>query len=93
MKQGMILPNRIVVTEIPRKEKVLAGGIIAPMQVQKNETLSGKVVLTGSACDTIEEGMTVLYPRLAATKFNVEDDLTDYFLLPESNVLFAFWGE
>lgn len=91
MRQGMILPTKLVLEQIEKKE-LIKGSIIIPTTAQKNETLSGKVVLTGSACETIEKGMTVLYPRLSATKFNVEDEPEkDYYLLPESSVLFAYF--
>ena len=93
MRQGMILPTKLVIEQVERKETVRPSGIIAPVQIQKNDTLSGKVVLTGSMCDTIKEEMIVLYPRLSATKFNLDDDPKDYFLLSESSVLFAYWGE
>lgn len=94
MKQGLVLPTKVILEQLERKEAIRPSGIIAPVQVTKNDTLSGKVILTGSACETIKEGMIVLYPRLSATKFNIDDDPErDYYLLPESSVLFAFWGE
>lgn len=93
MRQGLILPNKLVLEQIEKKE-VVKGSIIIPTTAQKNETLSGRVVLVGAKCETIKEGMTVLYPRLSATKFNLDSEPDrDYFLLPESSVLFAFYGE
>jgi co-chaperonin GroES (HSP10) len=90
MRRGLVLPTKLILQQLDKVETVRPSGIIAPVQVTKNDTLSGKVILTGSACETIKEGMIVLYPRLSATKFNVDDDSTDYFLLPESSVLFAY---
>lgn len=93
MRKGIILPNRLVVVPEEKKETV-KGSIIVPNQVIKNETLSGRVLLAGAACDTIEEDMIVMYPKLAATKFNFDDEPDkDYFLLPESSVVFAYWPE
>jgi co-chaperonin GroES (HSP10) len=89
MREGLVLPSKLIIKELERVEEVRTSGIIVPGQLKKNETLAGKVVLKGSACmPELELGMVVLYPRLSATKFEIEGDTVA--LLDERSVLFAY---
>jgi len=88
MKKGAIHPTKLLIKEIEKKEQVLKSGIIAPRQVLKNDTLSGVVVLTGEKCEFVKEGMVVLYPRMSAIKFDLENQ--ELGLLSEGAVLFAY---
>lgn len=91
MRKGSIHPTKLVIKEIEKKEEVLKSGIIAPKQVTRNETMAGTVVLTGEKCEFVKEGMVVLYPRLSAIKFEIEDQ--ELGLLNEGAVLFAYYPE
>jgi len=88
MKKGLILPNKILIKENKLEEKKTSTGLILP-ETRKNPQVSAKVILTGSLVDTIEEGMTVLYTPLSATRFLIDEE--EVAILPETSVLFAYW--
>jgi co-chaperonin GroES (HSP10) len=94
MTNELILPNKLLLQEIPEKE-VVKGSLILPNQIRKNnDTRKGKIIMRGkNVCEDLKEGMTVLYPRMSITKFELENEqgeLKEVGLLGEASVLYAY---
>jgi co-chaperonin GroES (HSP10) len=89
MKQGYVLPTKVIVREIEEKEEI-KNGIILPNQVKKNATKKGLIRIVGSRCDTAQEGMIALYTPLSATRFTDPDSDEELALVAESSIIFFY---
>jgi co-chaperonin GroES (HSP10) len=92
MTQGNLLPTKILVKKIEKKEKVTTSGIFIPSTVGKDPNISGDVILTGTGTETVQmcvkEGDRVLFnPHSFQT---VRIDEVDYLLLDVRDVLYWF---
>jgi len=91
MREGSILPTKIIVRETKLEEKKSASGIILP-SVGKNPQTSGVVLLVGSGTENlpmyVKSGMTVLYTPLSGQRFTLDDE--ELVLLDQSSVLFMY---
>jgi len=90
LQKGLILPLKILVTEIKEEEKKTESGII--VIEQKKHTTSGTVVKVGKGTDkipmSVEPKMTILFNPLTAQRFKIDKE--DFLLLDQKDVLFAF---
>jgi len=91
MREGSVLPSKIIVKEIVAEEKVTDAGIviIAP---RKNPQTAGIVVLTGSGTAqvpmVVKVGQTVLYTPLSGQRFELDGE--PLVLLDQSSILFFY---
>lgn len=98
LQKGYILPGKVVVREVKKKEKVSSGGIIIP-DVQKRQPQSeGIVVLVGDGTPKekmeVEIGQTVIFPPMSGQKFYVDEvGEEEYLLIPQSSIIWRYWGE
>jgi len=91
IKQGYVLPNKIVIKEVAETEKKTESGIIVPV-LGKNPQTKAKVVLVGTGTPempmNIPVGSIILFTPMAAQKFTFEDE--EFLLLDQNNVLFWY---
>ena len=91
IKKAKILPTKILVTEIKEEIKERDSGIVL-VDLKKPSTIKGIVDMVGQGTEKLpmitEVGMTVLFPPLAAQRFELSNE--EYLLVDQSSVLFMY---
>lgn len=65
--------NRVIIKPSPKKEKILAGGIIASTQYDKTEELHGEVIAIGRDVEIVKVGDIVSYPTYGYDSVSAND--------------------
>ena len=92
MTQGNLLPTKILVKRIEKKEKVTNSGILIPALAGKDPNIAGDIVLTGAGTEAVpmcvKEGDRVLFNPHSFQTVRIDD--VDYLLLDIRDVLYWF---
>ena len=95
MTSGNLLPTKILVSEVIKKDKETKSGIIISATLQKEPNISGDVVLVGSGTPQnemlVSVGDRILFNQHAFQRLNIDEK--PYMLVDIRDVLFMYKPE
>jgi co-chaperonin GroES (HSP10) len=94
IRSGNILPNKLLVKPIPKKEKTTQSGIIIPNQLVKDVNISASVIAVGTGVPEdilINKGDTIIFNPHSVQRLILEDQ--EHGIIDYKDLLYIFTPE